>query len=81
LKSAEGKIPTPRGPVLVKWKNEAAFAISLKLPEGVSAKVELPASPGSRGVYQNGKALSATKAGSRWILEKEVSGTVTLEVK
>ena len=81
LKSAEGTIPTPRGPVLVKWKNESAFAISLKLPEGVSAKVELPASPGSRGVYQNGKALPVTKAGSRWILENEVSGTVTLEVK
>lgn len=81
LKSAEGRIPTPRGPVLVKWKNEGTFGISVKLPDGVTAKVELPATASSRGVFKGGSQVKARREGSRWVLEEDVSGTVSLDVR
>jgi alpha-L-rhamnosidase len=32
LASAEGKIPTPLGPVLVEWRNDETFRLNLTLP-------------------------------------------------
>lgn len=81
LKSAEGKIPTPRGPIHIRWRNEGLFRFSLKLPEGVSARLELPAGKAARGVFSGGKPVAARRSGSRWLLEKEVSGIVNLEVR
>ncbi len=81
LTAANGKIPTPRGPVLVDWKNGASFMISIKLPAGMTAKVELPATTGSTGVSINGKPAAVRRDGSWWILEKDVSGTARIEVK
>ena len=81
LKFAGGKIPTPRGPLLVSWKNESTFKLSLTLPPGVKAKAELPATENSRGVFRGDQSVSAHRAGSRWLLDKDVAGTVTLEVK
>ena len=81
LKSAEGKIPTPRGPIMVQWKNEASFAFKLTLPEGMSAKVDLPAPAGSKGVFKGSQAVAAKRVGSRWILDEDVQGTTVLEVK
>jgi hypothetical protein len=81
LKSADGRIPTPRGPVLIDWKNEPPFKIAITLPTGVSAKVELPAPADSKGVSIAGKAVAAKRVGSRWHLEKDVSGTVVISVE
>lgn len=79
LKFAEGKIPTPRGPVMVSWKNEKAFKLKIVVPEGMTAKVEMPAAPGSRGVFIGGKSVAAKRVGKRWLLEDDLSGTVVLE--
>jgi hypothetical protein len=81
LKSADGRIPSPKGPILVKWKNDAGFRLSIKLPDGIAAKVELPASTSSRGVFIGEKPVPARRAGPRWLLEDDISGTVTLEVR
>jgi len=81
LKYALGKVPTPRGPIEVDWKNENAFKISIVLPDGVSAKVELPATENSSGVFSDGGQIAASKVGARWILNEEVSGSNTLEVR
>jgi hypothetical protein len=81
LKSADGKIPTPKGPLIMKWKNDAGFRLSIKLPDGIAAKVELPASANSRGVFIGEKPVPARRAGSRWLLEDDISGTVTLDVR
>jgi len=43
LKSCEGKVPTPPGPVLVSWENGDTFKLSLTLPAGMSAQAQLPA--------------------------------------
>jgi len=80
LQSAEGKVPTPRGPLLVAWENTATFRLRLTLPPGMSARVELPADPTTGGVVSNGRPIAATRVDNRWVLESEVTGTVELEV-
>jgi hypothetical protein len=81
LKSAEGKIPTPRGPVQVKWRNDAGFSYAIRLPDGVTGKVELPAPAGSRGVFKGDQAVPARRVGLRWQLAEDVAGTVFLDVR
>lgn len=81
LTYARGKIPTPRGPILVDWENSATFKISITLPDGVSAKVDLPADGKSAGVYIDGNRVDAKRTGSRWIVADAITGTVTIEVK
>lgn len=81
LTEAEGKIPTPRGPVLVSWKNAATFRLSLTLPAGVAARVDLPASAASRGVFLDEKPVRAQRVGDRWILDQDISSRASLEVR
>ncbi len=81
LKFARGQVPTPRGPIAIDWKNEAAFSLSLSLPAEMSARVELPAADGTTGVVVDGKSVNATKIAGRWILADRVSGSVIIEAK
>ena len=81
LRFAKGRIPTPRGPVEVEWDNQSSFEMNLKLPQDMKARLELPALPSSKGVTINGKPVAAERAGSRWIVTDEVSGTVSVAVK
>ena len=81
LKFAKGKIPTPRGEILIGWTNDSGFGLSIKLPEGMPAKVDVPASPGSKQVLVDGKKADATLVNGRWVLAEEVSGKVRIEVK
>ena len=81
LTRVEGKVPTPRGPILVNWTREAAFRISLELPPRVSARVELPASENTRGVLVGGRPARAHRAGAYWVLDEDVVGAVTIEVR
>jgi len=81
LAFAEGKIPTPRGPVIVNWKNEDVFKMSLTLPKGVKAKLELPAAKDSSGVFIDGKPVKAKRDRTRWQVDEDVVGTVSVEVK
>jgi hypothetical protein len=81
LKSASGRVPTPRGPVLVDWKNDSTFQISITIPRSMTARVELPASASSKGVFSEGKEIPAKRVGARWILDGEIKGSVVLEVK
>jgi alpha-L-rhamnosidase len=79
LVSVEGRVPTPRGEISVAWRREKMFRMALALPPGVMAKIELPAFPGSRGVWIGGREVEAHRDGPRWILENDVSGTINLE--
>lgn len=81
LKSAEGKIPTPRGPLLVSWKNDTAFKLTLALPKGMKAHLELPASEQSHAVFLNGKPTPAHRNGLRWMLDQDITDTATIEVR
>jgi hypothetical protein len=81
LKSAEGKIPTPRGPILVSWKNDGAFKLSLTLPANMSAEVQLPALPNATGVFVAGQPIAAKRSGGWWLLGKDVAGSIQIEVR
>lgn len=81
LGHAKGKVPTPRGPIVIDWTNSDSFSLSLTLPQNVTAKVELPAGPTSEGVWINGKQAKATLAGNYWLIDEEINKSVKFEVK
>ena len=81
LTSASGKIPTPRGPILVDWKRDESFRFALDLPKGMNARVELPASEKSSGVFHGKKSVAAERVGAFWVLAEPVTGKVALEVR
>jgi hypothetical protein len=81
LAFASGKIPTPLGSVLVDWRNEKKFTLSLELPPYMSAQVKLPVIENSSSVFSGGKLVAAHRDGDRWVLNEVVSGTLNLEVR
>jgi len=80
LKSAEGKVSTPLGPVLVHWEKNDAFKLALELPPGLSAQVEIPAGENS-AVFKDGKPARAQRHGQRWTLDEKVAGRVLIETR
>jgi hypothetical protein len=81
LKDAEGKVPTPLGPILVRWSQGDGFRLSLTLPPGMSARIELPARAGSSGVFLDGQPVRAHRDRQWWALVEEVTGTAQLEAR
>ena len=81
LTRAEGRIPTPRGPVAIRWERGATFKLSFTLPPGVSAAVELPLAEGARGVVMDGKPARAHREGRWWVVDEDGTGTKTIEVR
>ncbi len=81
LSFAKGKIPTPLGPIEVGWENKSSFQMRLELPVGMTAKLELPASPASKGVSINGKPVAAKRIGARWHVDEAVSGSASVVVE
>ncbi len=79
LTNVEGRMPTPRGELSVGWKRDKNFSLTLTLPPGMTAKVELPALEGSSEVWVGGTPVKAHRKGQWWILEEDLSGTVTIE--
>jgi hypothetical protein len=81
LKYAKGKVPTPRGPIHIQWRTGDSFQLSLQLPEGMAAQVDLPMVGQAKKVLLDGKPVKATAQGERWVLEERVEGSVVLELK
>lgn len=81
LRFASGTVPTPRGTVRVSWKTAPKFTLSAVLPAGMEAKVRLPATQGSRGVWIDGRAAMAHREGAWWVLDKDVRGKMSMEVR
>jgi alpha-L-rhamnosidase len=81
LTRAGGKIPTPRGPVVVRWEKADRFRLQIELPPGMTARVQLPAAEGTTGVWADGKPVAASREGARWTLGQDVAGSVRLEVR
>jgi alpha-L-rhamnosidase len=79
LTRVEGRMPTPRGELSVGWKRDKNFTLTFTLPAGMTAKVELPALEGSSEVCVGGAPVKVHREGQWWILEKVLSGTVTIE--
>jgi hypothetical protein len=72
-------MPTPRGELSVGWKRDKNFTLTLTLPAGMTAKIKLPVLEGSSEVRAGGIPVMAHREGQWWILEKDLSGTVTIE--
>jgi hypothetical protein len=81
LKSAKGKVPTPRGPILIEWTQGETFRLSATLPAGMPAALDLPATASSTTVLINGKPAQAVRKNYRWILTAPVTGEFTAEVR
>ena len=81
LRFASGTVPTPKGTIRVSWKMAPRFSLSAVLPPGMEAKVRLPANEGSRGVWIDGHRTTAHREGGWWVLDKDVTGKVSMEVR
>jgi hypothetical protein len=81
LEHAKGRVPTPRGPIEVDWKNAATFEINLSLPAGTTATLELPAPPSSTRVTLDGHPVPAKRVGDRWLIESPIRGSAKLRVE
>ena len=81
LEHAEGKVPTPLGPVTIAWKASDHFQLSLTLPPEMIARVEIPALERSTKIYLNGKSSRAKREGQRWVLKRDVTGSAEIEEK
>jgi hypothetical protein len=42
LKWVQAKVPTPHGPVMVKFQNEIRLVLEVEVPQGTTARVSLP---------------------------------------
>jgi hypothetical protein len=81
LTAASGRIPTPRGAITIDWQAGRTFTLSLSLPAGMAARVELPAAADSRGVWIDGQPVRAQREAGYWVLQADVSGRASLEVR
>ncbi|WP_372808001.1 alpha-L-rhamnosidase C-terminal domain-containing protein [Pontiella sp.] len=83
LEFAKGQVPTPRGAVRVAWKKPAPdrFSLSIVLPQGMDARVELPFVWETGGILCNGRPVKATPVGDRWVVDQAVEGTAVFEVR
>lgn len=77
----EGRVPTPRGPITVRWERGENFRLKVSLPAGVTARVELPFQPGTTGVMANGRAVRAHREGNSWCLDDDVVGGAVVELR
>ena len=80
LKHAGGKVPTPLGPVLIRWEKSGSFKLTVALPPAMSAQVEIPAAENS-SVFVDGKPARAHRRGAWWVLDQQVTGTALIETK
>ena len=74
LDFARGKVPTPRGPILVEWNQSDRFTLLLEIPVNMRVRLELPAGRDSTGISQDGRPVNAQRIGDRWVLKPTVSG-------
>ena len=80
LKWAEGKIPTPLGPIFIHWQRDGDFKLSLTLPSGMSSQIRLPADI-SANTFVNGKPARGHREGLYLILDEDVHGVSLIEIR
>ncbi len=83
LQSAQAKVPTPRGPVMIRFQNEARFVLEVEIPPGTSAKVSLPVKAGAttaRTVLMDNARVAPTLEGHALSLDKVTPGRHVFEI-
>jgi hypothetical protein len=81
LTSLRAKVPSPRGPVHVKWE-KSTNVWQIALPSGLSSRISLPATANSKALVQ-GKVVPATfdQAKGRLVLQNPYNGTVSITLQ
>lgn len=67
LSDCRARVPTMRGAVEIEWRSGHAFSLSLAMPRGMSARLNLPAA-NHQQVLLNGKHVAAERRGKRLIV-------------
>ena len=80
LKNADGKVPTPLGPVTVRCEQGNSFTLSLTLPPRMTAQVQLPGNERVH-VFVDGKVASAHREGQVWTLDTDIVGAAIIETR
>jgi hypothetical protein len=60
---SRGRVPTPHGTVMVDMRNEQPFKLVVEIPDGATARVELPPRWKAAGITLDGKPASASSNG------------------
>jgi hypothetical protein len=84
LTYAEGRVPTPRGPVDVRWQSAEGvrFFCEIKPPENIPLHLSLPGVHAKSALFLDGKpAPNAQLFGGRWSLPRPLTGAHILEVR
>ena len=79
LSSAQGKTPTPFGPIKVQWTDREKFRMVVDAPSEISLHVAVPAKAGDV-VLLDGEKINATRDKSHWVINDELRGRHTIEV-
>lgn len=70
LRWAEGQVPTPRGPVAVRWRREERrFELWVTAPAGTAGTITVPGSVGEAAVWFNGHPVRTTRTHGAWHIE------------
>jgi hypothetical protein len=81
LTFAGGRVPTPLGPISIRWDNTNAFKLALSLPGEMTAQVQVPANENSKEVLVNGSPVKVHRDGQSWTLDADVTGNVVVETR
>ena len=79
LRHCQARVPTIRGPVDVQWRAGETFALSLTMPAGMQARLNLP-SIGHRRVLLNGRPTATERRGKRLIVPGRHHGPLEVHV-
>ena len=80
LSWCEGRVPTPRGPVEVRWDRQPFFSLRVSLPEGMTAHVVIPGVRSSQ-VLLSGREVPAHWNDGWWTIEQAISGTAVIKLR
>lgn len=85
LASARAKVPTARGPVMVRFENRARFVLEIEVPRGATARVSLPVKTGASRrrarVLMDNKTVAATLEENAVAVENVGPGRHVFEVQ
>jgi alpha-L-rhamnosidase len=79
LQSCQGRVPTPRGPVAVEWRQDQHFTLTFEVPPGSEAVLALSVR-GEGRVQVEGKAVAANRIGNSVCLSERLTGRHHVEV-
>jgi hypothetical protein len=70
LTSAQGTVPTPYGALDVQWQQaDALFTLSVTVPKGMTAYIELPEAMSRVQIFCNGTLQPVRRSGNCWVAE------------